>query len=435
MMKKTMLYLLLLLSVLLLTACQKQPQPEIKLPEPQAAASPAQPGPETVEQTLTLGLIDFDADKELLRGLIQSYNASGAPVRIEIVNYADGAESYADAVTRRTTELMAGNVPDLLDCSDLSGAQYAGYAKNGILLPLDGMPEEGVLSGVQQPCEVDGKRYSIVGAFTLDPLFGPASRLGASLQTSVEDVLRGAVPDVRFVWGGRDLLGVYCRHAAERFLDYDTGTASFESEAFLDLLTACARIQPSELGPDSIMQQPMRSVSVYRQMQNSWYEQTGDAFRVLSLSADGGVTYQPVLQLGVCAGSSMQEAAVQALRAMLAESFQKTIADAFPVSTVVLQAQLQQEIDAQKTYQQTAIREEGRVDVGEAGTQTFLFDEAVAADLMYVLEHVDCRACSNQEILTIILDEADAFFQGRKTAQEAARIMDSRAALFIAENS
>ena len=397
MMKKTMLYLLLLLSVLLLAACQKQPQPEIKLPEPQAAASPVQP--EQAEQTLTLGLIDFEADKELLRGLIQSYNASGAPVRIEIVNYADGAESYADAVTRRTTELMAGNVPDLLDCSDLSGAQYAGYAKNGILLPLDGMPEEGVLSGVQQPCEVEGKRYSIVGAFTLDPLFGPASKLGASLQTSVEDVLRGAVPDVRFVWGGRDLLGVYCRHAAERFLDYDTGTASFESEEFLDLLTACARIQPSELGPDSIMQQPMRSVSVYRQMQNSWYEQIGDAFRVLSLSADGGVTYQPVLQLGVCADSSMQE------------------------------------IDAQKTYQQTAIREEGRVDVGEAGTQTFLFDEAVAADLMYVLEHVDCRACSNQEILTIILDEADAFFQGRKTAQEAARIMDSRAALFIAENS
>ena len=423
MMKKTMLYLLLLLSALLLAACQKQPQPEIKLPEPQAAASPAQP--EQAEQTLTLGLIDFEADKELLRGLIQSYNASCAPVRIEIVNYADGAESYADAVTRRTTELMAGNVPDLLDCSDLSGAQYAGYAKNGILLPLDGIPEEGVLSGVQQPCEVDGKRYSIVGAFTLDPLFGPASKLGASLQT----------PDVRFVWGGRDLLGVYCRHAEERFLDYDTGTASFESEAFLDLLTACARIQPSELGPDSIMQQPMRSVSVYRQMQNSWYEQTGDAFRVLSLSADGGVTYQPVLQLGVCAGSSMQEAAVQALRAMLAESFQKTIADAFPVSTAVLQAQLQQEIDAQKTYQQTAIREEGRVDVGEAGTQTFLFDEAVAADLMHVLEHVDCRACSNQEILTIILDEADAFFQGRKTAQEAARIMDSRAALFIAENS
>ena len=431
MMKKAMLCLLMILSAFLLTACQKQPQPEIKLPEPQAAASPAQP--ESAEQTLTLGLIDFEADKELLRGLIQSYNASGAPVRIEIVNYADGAESYADAVTRRTTELMAGNVPDLLDCSDLSGAQYAGYAKNGILLPLDGMPEEGVLSGVQQPCEVDGKRYSIVGAFTLDPLFGPAFRLGASLQTSVEDVLRGAVPDVRFVWGGRDLLGVYCRHAAERFLDYDTGTASFESEAFLDLLTACARIQPSELGPDSIMQQPMHSAAMYRSMQISWYQQTGGAFRVLALDSDGGTAYQPVLQLGVCVGSTMREAAAEALRNMLREDFQQTVADAFPVNRAALRELMQKEIEAQKAEQQTAIREEGRVEVGEAGDLAFLFDEAAADDLMNVLEHADCRSCGNQEILKIILDEADAFFKGRKTAQEAAQVMDRRAALFIAE--
>ena len=424
--------ILMLLLGLLLTGCRKQTQPE-QLPTAETIDTQAntEPAAQTPEQTLTLGMIDFDSEKSVLRSMIQSYNFSGAPVRIEILNYADGAESRADAVTRMTTELLAGNVPDLLDCSDLSGAQYAGYAKNGILLPLDGMPDAELLSGILKPCYVDGTLYSVA----LDPLFGPAEKLGASLETSVEDVLLGAVPDVSFFWGGEDLLSVYCRHAAEQYLDYDSQTASFESEKFLNILTACAAVSSAAPAPDSIMQQPMRSVSVYRQMQNSWYEQTGDAFRVLSLSADGGVTYQPVLQLGVCAASSVQEAAGQALRAMLAESFQKTIADAFPVSTAVLQAQLQQEIDAQKTHQQTAIREEGRVDVGEAGTQTFLFDEAVAADLMHVLEHVDCRACSNQEILTIILDEADAFFQGRKTAQEAARIMDSRAALFIAENS
>lgn len=380
-----------------------------------------------MEQTLTLGLIDFDADKELLRSLIQSYNASGAPVHIEIVNYADGAESYADAVTRRTTELMAGNVPDLLDCSDLSGAQYAGTQRTASCCRWTGCRRKGCCLACSSPARWMGSAIPSSARSRSTRCSAPRPGSARRCRPRSRMCCAGAVTDVRFVWGGRDLLGVYCRHAAECFLDYDTGTASFESEEFLDLLTACARIQPSELGPDSIMQQPMRSVSVYRQMQNSWYEQTGDAFRVLSLSADGGVTYQPVLQLGVCAGSSMQEAAAQALRAMLAESFQKTIADAFPVSTAVLQAQLQQEIDAQKTYQQTAIREEGRVDVGEAGTQTFLFDEAVAADLMHVLEHVDCRACSNQEILTIILDEADAFFQGRKTAQEAARIMDSRA--------
>lgn len=376
--------ILMLLLGLLLTGCRKQTQPE-QLPAAETIDTQAntEPAAQTPEQTLTLGMIDFDSEKSVLRSMIQSYNFSGAPVRIEILNYADGAESRADAVTRMTTELLAGNVPDLLDCSDLSGAQYAGYAKNGILLPLDGMPDAELLSGILKPCYVDGTLYSVVGAFALDPLFGPAEKLGASLETSVEDVLCGAVPDVSFFWGGEDLLSVYCRHAAEQYLDYDSQTASFESEKFLNILTACAAISSAVPAPDSIMQQPMRSAAMYRTMQISWY--------------------------------------------------QLTIADAFPVNRAALRELMQKEIEAQKAEQQTAIREEGRVEIGEAGDLAFLFDEAAADDLMNVLEHADCRSCGNQEILKIILDEADAFFKGRKTAQEAAQVMDRRAALFIAE--
>lgn len=422
--------ILMLLLCLLLTACQGRAQAE---QEAIAEAADVQANAEPDMQTLTLGMIDFDAEKSVLRSMIQSYNFSGAPVRIEILNYADGAESRADAVTRMTTELLAGNVPDLLDCSDLSGAQYAGYAKNGILLPLDGMPEAELLSGILKPCYVDGTLYSVVGAFALDPLFGPAEKLGASLETSVEDVLRGAVPDVSFFWGGEDLLSVYCRHAAEQYLDYDTQTASFESEKFLNILTACAAISSAAPAPDSIMQQPMRSAAMYRSMQISWYQQTGGTFCVLALDSDGGTAYQPILQLGVCAGSAMREAAAEALRNMLQEDFQQTIADAFPVSRAALRGLMQKEIEAQRAEQQTAIREEGRVEVGEAGDLAFLFDEAAADDLMNVLEHADCRSCGNQEILKIILDEADAYFKGRKTAQEAAQVMDRRAALFIAE--
>lgn len=426
--------ILMLLLGLLLTGCRKQTQPE-QLPTAETIDTQAntEPAAQTPEQTLTLGMIDFDAEKSVLRSLIQSYNLSGAPVRIDILNYADGAESRADAVTRMTTELLAGNVPDLLDCSDLSGAQYAGYAKNGILLPLDGMPDAELLSGILKPCYVDGALYSVVGAFALDPLFGPAEKLGASLETSALDVLLGAVPDVSFFWGGEDLLSVYCRHAAEQYLDYDTQTASFESEKFLNILTACAAVSSAPPAPDSIMQQPMRSVSMYRSMQSQWYQQTGGAFRVLALDSDGGTAYQPVLQLGVCAGSAMREAAQEALRGMLQEGFQQTITDAFPVCRAALRTLMQKEIDAQAVEQQTAIREEGRVEIGEAGDLAFLFDEAAADDLMNVLEHADCRSCGSQEILTIILDEADAYFKGRKTAQEAAQVMDRRAALFIAE--
>ena len=96
-------------------------------------------------------------------------------------------------------------------------------------------------------------------------------------------------------------------------------------------------------------------------------------------------------------------------------------------------AEMQTEIEAQQAYQPTTAGEDGRIPTADAGSQAFLFDEAAAEDLMHVLEHVNCRSCGNQEILSIILDEADTFFSGQKTAQEAARVMDRRAALFLAE--
>ena len=96
--------ILMLLLGLLLTGCRKQTQPE-QLPAAETIDTQAntEPAAQTPEQTLTLGMIDFDSEKSVLRSMIQNYNFSGAPFRIEILNYADGAESRADAVTRMTT--------------------------------------------------------------------------------------------------------------------------------------------------------------------------------------------------------------------------------------------------------------------------------------------------------------------------------------------
>lgn len=109
-MKRCLIFMLLL--GLLLTGCRKQTKPE-RQPAAETAGSQTETESDvqTPERTLMLGTIDFDTEKSVLRSMIQNYNFSGAPVRIEIRNYADGAESRADAMTRMTTELLAGNVP------------------------------------------------------------------------------------------------------------------------------------------------------------------------------------------------------------------------------------------------------------------------------------------------------------------------------------
>ncbi|MFR7745589.1 MAG: hypothetical protein ACLU3I_21970 [Acutalibacteraceae bacterium] len=393
--------ILMLLLGLLLTGCRKQTQPE-QLPTAETIDTQAntEPAAQTPEQTLTLGMIDFDSEKSVLRSMIQSYNFSGAPFRIEILNYADGAESRADAVTRMTTELLAGNVPDLLDCSDLSGAQYAGYAKNSILLPLDGMPDAELLSGILKPCYVDGKLYSIVGAFAIDPLFGPAEKLGASLETSVEDVLLGAVPDVSFFWGGEDLLSVYLRrHAAEQYLDYDTQNRLLREREIFEYSDGLrghffrgARPGQHHAAADALRRNVPHHADFLVPADRRRVPCACPRFGRRDGISAGSAAWH------VCVGSTMQEAAEEALRNMLQEDFQLTIADAFPVNRAALRELMQKEIEAQKTEQQTAIRAEEPRRGRRAGDLAFLFDEAAADDLMNVLEHADCRSCGNQEI-------------------------------------
>lgn len=231
--------ILMLLLGLLLTGCRKQTQPE-QLPTAETIDTQANTGPaaQTPEQTLTLGMIDFDSEKSVLRSMIQSYNFSGAPFRIEILNYADGAESRADAVTRMTTELLAGNVPDLLDCSDLSGAQYAGYAKNGILLPLDGMAGRGapVRHSEAMLCgrEALFHRRSLCARPTVRP-GGEARRVAGNVGRG-RAARRGARTSA--FSGAARTCSASTAACGEQYLDYDSQTASFESEKFLNILTA-----------------------------------------------------------------------------------------------------------------------------------------------------------------------------------------------------
>lgn len=74
-MKRCLIFMLLL--CLLLTGCRKQTQPE-RQPAAETAGSQTETESDvqTPEQTLTLGMIDFDSEKSVLRSMIQNYNFS-----------------------------------------------------------------------------------------------------------------------------------------------------------------------------------------------------------------------------------------------------------------------------------------------------------------------------------------------------------------------
>lgn len=377
---------------------------------------------QTEPMILQLATISVEGDRSPLYAIVQAYNQAQSDVRISIVDYSAGAPDYSAALQKMNTEILAGNLPDLLDCKLMSGMQYSSYAEKGVFLPLDGLivPEE-YLPGVLEAARVDGTLFSITGSFTIALFFGPQSVLQTSMQYSVEDIFSGSV-DLEFQGsGGANLLERYCTLSLDKYVDYAAQKTDFESQTFLTLLEYCASIRENASGEGkaAVGYQPVNNIDAYQSLQYTYLWGNGERFCALGI-AEGGMTFSPTVQLAVCAQTEHPDEAKAFLQYLLSEACQTEIRDTFPVSYAALRTQLEAAVQA----------DGGQYREDLEGAE---FDEAAAADLMQILEHASCRSCDQKELVSVILEEAEPFFAGDKTAAEVAAMMDNRIGLILAE--
>ena len=114
-MKRTLLFALCA-CLLLLSACAKR-QPATQSAELPKAAQDAAETAEAAEEALpvtrlTLGTVDFDTEKDRLRGLIQLYNSAGAPVSWNIRTSEAPASERSSATRRFPAARTAYTVPN-----------------------------------------------------------------------------------------------------------------------------------------------------------------------------------------------------------------------------------------------------------------------------------------------------------------------------------
>ena len=57
-----------------------------------------------------------------------------------------------------------------------------------------------------------------------------------------------------------------------------------------------------------------------------------------------------------------------------------------------------------------------------------------ADEFVSFVESVSKRSYYNEDVMNIIMEESDAFFQGQKSAQDVAAIIQSRVQIFVNEN-
>ncbi len=205
--------------------------------------------PKTV---LTYATMQLRSD---VRADIIAFNKSHRNCKIEVKDYSEynTPTDRTQGLRKLNTELLAGKI----DILDTDGIPVRRYGSNGILedlLPwLENDPELGRDSVVEQVLEAavqGGKLYQAFDSFVILSAAGDPRIVGNRLSWTLED-LKSAyanMPEGSTIFGDAEtketVLEKLLPMELDRFVDWEAGTCRFDSDAFKALLEFCNKIPP-----------------------------------------------------------------------------------------------------------------------------------------------------------------------------------------------
>ena len=187
-----------------------------------------------------------------VRSQIIEFNKTSDKYRIEVRDYSEfaTAEDSSAGLTRLNTEIVAGNVPDMLEASSIPLRQYAAKGLLEDLWPYiendtDIGGRAGVMEHVLNAAEQDGKLYHVFTNFAIRTVAGPKNIVGDRMSWTLADLQEALtkMPEGCAIFTQTDtkadMLSNVMAQNADSFVDWSTGQCRFDSEDFKSLLAFC----------------------------------------------------------------------------------------------------------------------------------------------------------------------------------------------------
>ena len=187
-----------------------------------------------------------------VRYSIIDFNKTSDKYRIEVKDYSEfnTAEDYTAGLTRLNTEIVAGNVPDILDTNGLPLSQYGAKDLLEDLWPYiendaDIGGRAGLMERVFNAAEQDGKLYQVFDSFSINTVIGSRKVVGDEMGWTLDELQAAlaTMPEGCSIFGEGDtksgMLGAILALNLDAYVDWESGTCSFDSDAFRKALEFC----------------------------------------------------------------------------------------------------------------------------------------------------------------------------------------------------
>lgn len=398
------------------------------------------------KQMVVLGTMsELDAD---LRSRIIFFNQTNSQYRITIKQYV-AYDKELSALTQLNNDILSGKMPDILLIDDSMPLQS--YISKGLLADVGKLIEEDeeldseqFMENVFDAFRVEGTLYYVAPAFAVDTLVAKQSKVGDRVGWNQEEffaVAAGLPRDTEVISeiSRYGYLEDYMRVCGREYVNTERGKCNFQSEAFVSMLQFAATLPEnverayydentydSRYIEDRALLQPV-TIRRVRNLAQQISGCIGEEIAYVGYPAESreGSCIRIYGSGFVLSGQSKElEGAWEFARYFLTGDYQRNemYGDGLPVRQDVFDEKAQE-----------AAVYEGYCFVNDEFIPVAPMTQGQIDKAVGFIKGLHNSAFEDAVIMNIIREESESFFQGQRTAEDVAGLIQNRAQLYLSE--
>ena len=416
--------------------------------------------PSTIKDKKTLTLGCFYTSSDLRKDIIE-FNKTSDEYRIVITDYSqyDSESDWNAGTTKFNTDIVSGNAPDII----VSNGTLKSYYSKGVFKDLTDylkndteVDYDDIFPNLLNACTYDGKIYEIVPSFSIQTLAMKTSLANGMTSWTFDDFInyQNSLPEGSSMIANlsrEEFLNLEMSVNSQEFVDTGAGKCYFDTDSFKGFLEYLKTLPKGEdISYDDYDWNAEQSS--YREETNILYQAVITDMRSFNYMEQGAFGEDVTLIGYPCAegnGSSIYfgtsyaisskckypDAAWNIIKKYLSKDYQSSIDYGIPA----LMSRFDELAEESKQNPYYLDENGEKVEytdsyyINDVSIEIQPSTDATIEKVKNFILSVDKSYLSIDEINTIITEEAEAFFEGQKTVDEVASIIQSRASIYISE--
>lgn len=408
---------------------------------------------------------------------ILRFNKMSQEYRVEIKQYGDESMDFESRKMLLQTDIISGKGPDILDIGVFfSESERNELIEMGILEDLnpyfekdENMQREEYIESVLHVYEKDNRLYAIMPSFGIEFLAGRTADIGEQSSWTIEEMMEfmDNQPDEKRILprtGQREMLDIFLRLNIQEFVDWENGACYFDGIEFRQLLEFVSRfskegdkefyyyenVEQIRNGEIPLLEAGALSAQDL-QMTEFLFGESINAIGYPTDTGKGVIAHPCISVLSISSNSKEKEGAWRFIRYLLEEEQQFEMgiigASGFPIHKSALDQIFEKLME--KEYEKDEegnIKEKSKIS-WSVGTAEMEEEEPILRIHLYAATEEEVKrmrelldsignsidTSMDRKMFEIIIEEAEAFFEGQKSLDEVVNIIQSRAQIYVNE--